>query len=121
VVGASALGHGEALGRDAVGFRVCNRKEVVSHAMCTYEEAQQRRLLVIFAEASEKLRVGEDVAPSRTNEGGAGERGWLWREPEKDLTEEVLVVQQGRRCRRGASIVVVDDLGHGAARPCGRP
>lgn len=57
------------------------------------KEAQQRRFPVVFAVAAEELWVGEDPAPACADKGGAGECRWLWREAEKDLLEEILVVQ----------------------------
>lgn len=86
------LGHGEALGRDAVWW-VQNRIED-GGTVRFYEEAEERRFPVVSTEAFDELGIGEDAAPAWADEGSAGERGWLWREAEENLVEEVLVIQR---------------------------
>jgi hypothetical protein len=81
VVTFAAPWHGEPSGGDAIG-RAQGRAEDVPSANVSREEAQQRRLPVALAEAAEELRVGEDAAPSRADEGRARERGRLRREAE---------------------------------------
>ena len=91
----AAPGHSKAaLGRDAVGFSVEIRDKLVFISRNPYEEAQQRRFLVVFAEAFEELRVGEDGAPPRADKGGAREGGRLRREANEYLPEEVFVVKR---------------------------
>lgn len=97
-VGFAGLGHGEALGRDVIG-RIYWFEDG-GHAPFFGEEAEEWRLLVVSPKAGEELGVGEDAAPARADEGGAWEGGWLCREAEEDLLEEVLVVQGGQRRRR---------------------
>lgn len=58
---------------------------------------------MVPAEAAEELGVGEDAAPALAHRRCTGERGWLRREAEEDLTEEVLVLQRGRRRRQGTT------------------
>jgi hypothetical protein len=53
------------------------------------EEAQQRRLLVVFAEAAEEFGVGEGDAPSLADGRGAGERGWLRRRSSSGASKEL--------------------------------
>jgi hypothetical protein len=73
------------------------------------EEAQQRRLLVVFAEAFDEVGVREDASPAGADEGCTWEGRRLRREAEEDLLEEILIVQRGHRQR--TSIVIVQDLG----------
>lgn len=67
---------------------------------------------MVFAKAAEELGVRKDGAPALADEGGTGKRGWLWREAEEDLMEEILVFQRGHRRRPGISIVIIEDLGY---------
>jgi hypothetical protein len=60
------------------------------------EEAEQRRLTVVFPESFEKLGVGEDDAPKLADKRGAWKRGGLRREAEEDLLQKELVVQRRR-------------------------
>lgn len=55
---------------------------------------------MVLGEAVEELRVKYDVAPARADEGGARKGGWLVREAQEDLLEEVLVIQRGIRHRQ---------------------
>jgi hypothetical protein len=65
------------------------------------EEAEQRRLPVVLTEAFEELGVRDDATPARGDEGGARKGQRLRREAEKDLPEEVLIVQRGIGRHRG--------------------
>lgn len=75
----------------------------------------------MFAETFEELGVREDAAPECADEGGTREGGWLRRETEEDLLEEILVVKRVRRRWPRTSIVVVEDLGFGAVQLCTTP
>lgn len=46
---------------------------------------------MVLAKAAEELGVGEDAVPACADEGGTGDGGWLGREAEEDLLEEVLI------------------------------
>jgi hypothetical protein len=96
---AGAMRLGESPGRDAVG-RVQRGSEAIAGRFMEGEEAEERGLPVVRAEAAEEAGVGDEAAPALADDGGAEEGGRLRREAEEDLTEEVVVVQRGRR-RRG--------------------
>uniref|UniRef100_R7WDT6 Uncharacterized protein n=1 Tax=Aegilops tauschii TaxID=37682 RepID=R7WDT6_AEGTA len=61
------------------------------------KEAEQRRFLVVLAKAVGELGVREDAVPACADKGGTGEGGWLRRETEEDLLEEVLIFQRMHR------------------------
>ncbi|KAG2564944.1 hypothetical protein PVAP13_7NG046067 [Panicum virgatum] len=88
---------GEARAVDAVG-RVQRRGE--ANVVGAFgEEAQERGLLaaaVERGEAAQELGIVDEAGPALADEGGAGEGGRPRREAEEDLTEEVVVVRQGR-------------------------
>ena len=99
---------GEASGRDAVG-RVQGGSEtdsvVIIRVGVAAEEAEERRLPVVDAEAAEELGVGGEASPALGDDGGAQEVGRLRGEAEEDFREEVVVFQRRRRYRgrRGGS------------------
>ena len=82
--GALALRHGEAHSRDAVR-RVQDGSEHVCCDNIPGEEAEQRRFPVMLAETFEELGIREDDSPVLTWKGG-----WLRRETEEDLLEELV-------------------------------
>jgi hypothetical protein len=88
----------EALRRNAVG-RVQNGGELDPH-VAKLDEAEEGRLRVVDAEDAEEIGVGDEPSPARADCGGAGKRGWLRREAEKDLTKEVVDFKRGGRRRR---------------------
>lgn len=69
----SMLGHGEALGRDAIGW-VESGIEDGGIAQYCEEETKKRGFPVVSTESFDELGVAEDAAPSRADEGSAGER-----------------------------------------------
>lgn len=85
------LWQGEADG-DAV-WRVHHWSEDGGSTKFFVKEANERRFLVVFAEAVDEPGVGEDAVPALTYGGCTGKRGWKRREMEEDLLEEVLVLQ----------------------------
>lgn len=89
----SILGQGEALGGDAIGW-VESGIEDGGKARFREEETEKRGFPVVSTEALDELGVGEDAMPARADEGSTGERGWLRRQAEENLLEEVLVVQR---------------------------
>jgi len=59
---------------------------------------------VVDAEAAEELGVGEEASPAPADGGCARKGGWLRREADEDLPEEIVVFKRGgRRRRRGAA------------------
>lgn len=77
------------------------------------EEPKEGRVAAVMrAEAAEEEAVGDEAAPKLADERGAWQRGRHWGEAEKDLTENVLVLQQGRRHRRAGAAA----LGHRCVR-----
>jgi hypothetical protein len=92
---AVSLRQGKTGVRDAVR-RVQGGSEERLRSNLFCEEAEQRRLTVVFPEAFEKLGVGEDAAPKLADERGARKRGGLRREAEEDLLQKELVVQRRR-------------------------
>jgi hypothetical protein len=75
----------EALIRDVVR-RVKNGPEVGEPGVA-HDEAEDGRLPVVVAKATEELGVGDDVAPQLADGGEAGQGGGLRREEEEDLPE----------------------------------
>lgn len=67
------------------------------------EESKQGRDLMVGAESTVEVGVGDDAVPELADEGGAWEGGGERREAQEDLPENVFVVRQGlrRRQRRG--------------------
>jgi hypothetical protein len=49
---------------------------------------------MVSAEAADEIAVGDDAVPALADKAGTGEGGGLWREAEKDLGEDVIVVWQ---------------------------
>jgi hypothetical protein len=74
--------------------------------MVVEEVAEQGRCPVVLAEAAEEAGVRDEAAPVFADEGGTGEGGRERRQAEEDLTEEIVVVRQGRR--QGGSRACLD-------------
>jgi hypothetical protein len=88
--GAAVVSKVEALRRDAVrgvqdGFE---HDPLVS----VLEDAKQRRLPVVGAEATQETGVGDEAPPEPADGGGAREVGWQRRKAEEDLPHHIVVV-----------------------------
>jgi hypothetical protein len=64
------------------------------------EDAEEGRLPLVGAEATEEPGVGDEASPVLADGVGAQEGGWPRREAEEDLPEHVLVERHGFRIRR---------------------
>jgi hypothetical protein len=112
----------EALMRDEIWRAEGGPEEGVSGV--PHDEAEDRRLPFVVAEAAEEPRVGDDAAPLLADGGDAGKCRGLMGEEQENLPEEVVDFER-RRWHSGAAaaaaaahVVVERSTGCGV---CGRP
>jgi hypothetical protein len=66
---------------------------------------------VVVAEAEEEPRFGDEAPPALAHEGRAGERRGARRHAEKDLAEEIVVVQGRAAAAAAGRLLVVAHAG----------
>lgn len=85
---------GDAPRRDAI--RPLQDGPEAGAVVAVVEEAVEGKVVaVVGAQAAAEGGVGDEAAPTAADAGSAGQRGGNGREAEKDLVEEVVVVQRG--------------------------
>jgi hypothetical protein len=93
---------GEAVGADAI-WRLYGGNKGIVVVVVVDEEAKERGLAVVCAEAAEEAGVFDEAEPALADERGTEEGGGLRGEAEEDLPEEVVIIRRGYRRRRCAA------------------